>query len=183
MNAKAKIRLESIEQAHRTLDALPQHCPEELTKTQAIHKLIVPRRRSAGDELPATDVASGRATTRGASRHRRPARPTAHVLFTPRDARCACQSHSGAGRARGPQHDPPVHAPVTLRAAGSHRSPERAADDFWRDVGDGGAAGRKGPDSSKKSGVTDGFRTRDIWSHNPVLYQLSYGHRAKRRRP
>jgi hypothetical protein len=26
--------------------------------------------------------------------------------------------------------------------------------------------------------VTDGFRTRDNWSHNPVLYQLSYGHRA-----
>ena len=27
------------------------------------------------------------------------------------------------------------------------------------------------------NGVTDGFRTRDNWSHNPVLYQLSYGHR------
>jgi hypothetical protein len=26
--------------------------------------------------------------------------------------------------------------------------------------------------------VTDGFRTRDNWSHNPVLYQLSYGHRT-----
>ena len=25
--------------------------------------------------------------------------------------------------------------------------------------------------------VTDGVRTRDTWSHNPVLYQLSYGHR------
>jgi hypothetical protein len=25
-------------------------------------------------------------------------------------------------------------------------------------------------------GVTDGFRTRDSWSHNPALYQLSYGH-------
>jgi hypothetical protein len=30
---------------------------------------------------------------------------------------------------------------------------------------------------SVMSGVTDGFRTRDNWSHNPVLYQLSYGHR------
>ncbi len=28
-----------------------------------------------------------------------------------------------------------------------------------------------------RQGVTDGFRTRDNWSHNPVLYQLSYGHR------
>jgi hypothetical protein len=27
-------------------------------------------------------------------------------------------------------------------------------------------------------GVTDGARTRDIWSDNPVLYQLSYGHRT-----
>ena len=26
-------------------------------------------------------------------------------------------------------------------------------------------------------GVTDGARTRDIWSHNPKLYQLSYSHR------
>src|SRR5258708_25882254 len=26
-------------------------------------------------------------------------------------------------------------------------------------------------------GVTDGSRTRDIWSQIPVLYQLSYGHR------
>jgi hypothetical protein len=29
-----------------------------------------------------------------------------------------------------------------------------------------------------RTGVTDGVRTRDTWSHNPVLYQLSYGHRA-----
>ena len=26
-------------------------------------------------------------------------------------------------------------------------------------------------------GVIDGFRTRDNRSHNPMLYQLSYGHR------
>ena len=25
-------------------------------------------------------------------------------------------------------------------------------------------------------GATDGNRTRDTWSHNPVLYQLSYTH-------
>ncbi len=30
---------------------------------------------------------------------------------------------------------------------------------------------------SDSEGVTDGVRTRDTWSHNPVLYQLSYGHR------
>ena len=44
MNAKAKIRPDSIEQAHRALDALPEHRPEELTKTQAIQRLIVPIR-------------------------------------------------------------------------------------------------------------------------------------------
>ena len=26
-------------------------------------------------------------------------------------------------------------------------------------------------------GVSNGIRTRDNWSHNPVLYQLSYTHR------
>ncbi len=29
---------------------------------------------------------------------------------------------------------------------------------------------------SRCYGVTDGFRTRDSWNHNPALYQLSYGH-------
>jgi len=73
MNAKAKIRLESIEQAHRTLDALPQHCPEELTKTQAIHKLIVPIRaaQSKGYSLAAISqmlAGCGIAITTGALR-------------------------------------------------------------------------------------------------------------------
>ena len=27
------------------------------------------------------------------------------------------------------------------------------------------------------NGVSDGTRTRDIWSHIPELYQLSYAHR------
>jgi hypothetical protein len=27
--------------------------------------------------------------------------------------------------------------------------------------------------------VTDGARTRDLRSHNPMLYQLSYGHQAQ----
>ena len=44
MNAKTKIRLDSIEQAHRALEALPEHRPEELTKTQAVQKLIAPIR-------------------------------------------------------------------------------------------------------------------------------------------
>jgi hypothetical protein len=46
MNAKIKIPLASIEQAHRTLDALPEHRPDELTKTQAIQRLIDPIRAS-----------------------------------------------------------------------------------------------------------------------------------------
>jgi hypothetical protein len=55
MNAKTKIRLDSIEQAHRALEALPEHRPEELTKTQAIQKLIVPIRatQSKGYSLAA----------------------------------------------------------------------------------------------------------------------------------
>lgn len=46
MNAKTKIRLDSIEQAHQALERLPEHRPEELTKTQAILRLIVPIRAS-----------------------------------------------------------------------------------------------------------------------------------------
>jgi hypothetical protein len=55
MNSKAKIQLDSIEQAHRALDALPEHHPEELTKTQAIRRLIVPIRatQSKGYSLAA----------------------------------------------------------------------------------------------------------------------------------
>ena len=30
-------------------------------------------------------------------------------------------------------------------------------------------------------GVADGDRTRDLRSHNPVLYQLSYGHHREKR--
>ncbi len=29
-----------------------------------------------------------------------------------------------------------------------------------------------------KTRVSDGARTRDIWNHNPALYQLSYTHRV-----
>jgi hypothetical protein len=55
MNSRAKIRPDSIEQAHRALDALPEHRPEELTKTQAIQRLIVPIRatQSKGYSLAA----------------------------------------------------------------------------------------------------------------------------------
>jgi hypothetical protein len=35
-----------IDQAHRALEALPEHRPEELTKAQAIEKLIAPIRAS-----------------------------------------------------------------------------------------------------------------------------------------
>jgi hypothetical protein len=46
MTSRTKIRPDSIEQAHHALDALPEHRPEELTKTQAIQRLIVPIRAS-----------------------------------------------------------------------------------------------------------------------------------------
>jgi hypothetical protein len=32
-----------------------------------------------------------------------------------------------------------------------------------------------------KGRVTDGARTRDLRSHNPMLYQLSYGHQVRTR--
>lgn len=46
MTAKPKFRLDLIDQAHRALEALPEHRPEELTKAQAIEKLIAPIRAS-----------------------------------------------------------------------------------------------------------------------------------------
>jgi hypothetical protein len=46
MTAKPKFRLDLIDQAHRALETLPEHRPEELTKAQAIEKLIAPIRAS-----------------------------------------------------------------------------------------------------------------------------------------
>ena len=46
MTAKPKFRVDLIDQAHRALEALPEHRPEELTKAQAIEKLIAPIRAS-----------------------------------------------------------------------------------------------------------------------------------------
>jgi hypothetical protein len=55
MNARTKIRIDSIERAHEALEALPEHQPEEVTKTQAIQRLIAPIRatRSKGYSLAA----------------------------------------------------------------------------------------------------------------------------------
>jgi hypothetical protein len=44
MNARTKIRPVSIDDAHRTLDALPEHRPDEFTKTQAVQRLVGPIR-------------------------------------------------------------------------------------------------------------------------------------------
>jgi hypothetical protein len=44
MNARTKIQPASIEDAHRTLDALPEHRPDEFTKTQAVQRLAAPIR-------------------------------------------------------------------------------------------------------------------------------------------
>jgi hypothetical protein len=44
MNARTKIRPASIEDAHRTLDALPEHRPDEFTKTQVVQRLVAPIR-------------------------------------------------------------------------------------------------------------------------------------------
>jgi hypothetical protein len=40
MNLKSKISHDAIERAHRTLEALPKYEPDELTKSQAIQKLL-----------------------------------------------------------------------------------------------------------------------------------------------
>lgn len=55
MNPRAKIRPVSIEDAHRALDALPEHRPDEFTKTQAVQRLLAPIRaaRSKGYSLAA----------------------------------------------------------------------------------------------------------------------------------
>ena len=44
MTAKPKFRADLIEQAHRALEALPEHQPQEFTKAQAIQKLMGPIR-------------------------------------------------------------------------------------------------------------------------------------------
>src|SRR3984957_8483806 len=44
MTAKPRFRVDLIEQAHRALDALPQHEPQDFTKAQAIQKLMGPIR-------------------------------------------------------------------------------------------------------------------------------------------
>jgi len=55
VKSKPKIQLDSIERAHRALDALPEHRPEQLTKMQAIQRLIAPIRstQSKGYSLEA----------------------------------------------------------------------------------------------------------------------------------
>jgi hypothetical protein len=44
MTLKSKIDLDAIERAHRALEALPQHQPDELTKRQAVQNLLGPIR-------------------------------------------------------------------------------------------------------------------------------------------
>jgi hypothetical protein len=63
----------------------------------------------------------------------------------------------------------PEHGLTVIQASYTRR--------FWLPQVD--AADRRPSQILRENGVTDGFRTRDNWSHNPVLYQLSYGHRAK----
>lgn len=46
MAPKLRIRLDAIEQAHRALQALPQQEPTEVTKAQAIRRLVAPIRAS-----------------------------------------------------------------------------------------------------------------------------------------
>jgi len=55
MTVKSKIGLDAIERAHRALEALPQYQPDELTKAQAVKKLLgsIRATRSKGYSLAA----------------------------------------------------------------------------------------------------------------------------------
>jgi hypothetical protein len=55
MTVKSKIGLDAVERAHRALEALPQHQPDELTKRQAVQNLLGPIRatRAKGYSLAA----------------------------------------------------------------------------------------------------------------------------------
>jgi hypothetical protein len=46
MTLKSKIDLDAIDRAHRALEALPQHHPDQLTKRQAVQNLLGPIRAS-----------------------------------------------------------------------------------------------------------------------------------------
>ena len=58
---------------------------------------------------------------------------------------------------------------------------EGAESDTFEPLHRMGGGGRRpsiteGTAAAGYSGVDDGVRTRDTWSHSPVLYQLSYIH-------
>src|SRR5262249_34656109 len=76
------------------------------------------------------------------------------------------------------QRRPNLAHSTLLRAAPEGRTTDRTRDDgpkspWWNHSG---TRGPRTGDGVRDSGVTDGVRTRDSWSHNPALYQLSYGH-------
>jgi len=55
MTLRSKVAPDAIERAHRALEALPQHQPDELTKAQAVKKLLgaIRATRSKGYSLAA----------------------------------------------------------------------------------------------------------------------------------
>jgi hypothetical protein len=61
---------------------------------------------------------------------------------------------------------------LSLALLRSAREPHR-----WAGMADGERWRPRHSSVDEKDGVDDGVRTRDHWSHSPVLYQLSYIHR------
>ena len=119
MTAKPKFRVDLIEQAHRALDALPEHQPQELTKAQAIQKLMAPIRAVAGQGLqPGRD-------RQGALRERHPdLGRSPQTLRRRRQSRCPSQEEEGPGEAADRDRTRGVHGESTGcagAARGAHR--------------------------------------------------------------
>ena len=152
MTAKPKFRVDSIEQAHRALDALPQHQPQEFTKAQAIQKLIVPIRavQSKGYSLAAI--------AKVVSDMRHPDHPGALRLYAERRQGGRGREAEGEGQERGeaadggqahgrkqpaearagtPEHTQNI-APTNVaptKPAAPHRDPQ-ATPATWTSIGD-----------------------------------------------
>jgi hypothetical protein len=127
MMFKAKIRLDSIERAHRALDALPQHKPDELTKAQAIQMLLddIRATQSKGYSLDAIGkmlCEAGVPITTGALRAYVSAASGAGAKKKRRLVKAGADTKSGAVP-RGPNGNP---KDGTAQSAASRGTPESA---------------------------------------------------------
>lgn len=127
MTSKSKIRHEAIERAHRALEALPQHEPDELTKGQAVQMLLddIRATQSKGYSLDAIGKMlseSGIPITTGALRAYVSAAGGAGGKKKRRPAKAGPDTKGGAARAR-PNGNPKG---ATAQPAATHGKPEGA---------------------------------------------------------